>query len=117
MRPTSNPSAPAALRVPSVGSHDSGAYLRCGDEDELEAHKIGGGREGVSGDGHQGDNDVGGKHSELQSFLGSISRRLRWSRRYYLSARSPREGGLLVTSWSHRPGFVRHYNDGTRPEM
>src|ERR671910_1054752 len=85
------------------------AYLGCSDEDELEAHKIGGGREGVSGDGHQGDNDVGGKHSELQSFLDVPSFR------YYLTTCVPREAGLLVTSLSHRPGLVRHYyNDTTR---
>src|SRR5215210_8352817 len=80
-----------------------------GDEDEFVAHEIGRGREGVSGDGHQGDNDVGGKHSELQSFLDVPSFR------YYLTACVPREAGLLVNSLSHRLGLVRHYyNDTTR---
>src|SRR5215211_9224482 len=87
------------------------AYLGCGDEDEFVAHKIGGGREGVSGDGHQGDNDVGGKHSELQLFLDVPSFR------HYLTTCVPREAGLLVISLSHRPGLVRHYyNDTTRLE-
>src|ERR671910_1474131 len=85
------------------------ACLGRGDEDEFVAHEIGRGREGVSGDGHQGDYDVGGKHSELQSFLDVPSFR------YYLTTCVPREVGLLVTSLSHRPGLVRHYyNDTTR---
>src|SRR5918994_6308949 len=85
------------------------AHLGRGDENEFVAHEIGRGREGVSGDGHQGDNDVGGKHSELRSFLDAPSFR------YYLTTCVPREAGLLVNSLSHRPGLVRHYyNDTTR---
>src|ERR671912_132047 len=86
------------------------AYLGCSDEDELEAHKVGCGREGVSSDGHQGDNDVGGKHSELRSFLDVPSFR------HYLTTCVPREAGLLVTALSHRPGLMRrhYYNDTTR---
>src|SRR5215210_6484239 len=85
------------------------ARLGRGDEDEFVAYEIGRGREGVSGDGHQGANDVGGKHSELQSFLDVPSFR------HYLTTCLPREAGLLVTSLSHRPGLVRHYyNDTTR---
>src|SRR5215217_6362256 len=83
------------------------ARLGRGDEDEFIAHEIGRGREGVSGDGHQGDNDVGGKHSELQSFLDVPSFR------YYLTTCVPREAGLLVNSLSHRPGLVRHYYNDT----
>src|SRR5215204_2750189 len=83
------------------------ARLGRGDEDEFVAHEIGRGREGVSGYGHQGDNDVGGKHSELQSFLDVPSFR------YYLTICVPREAGLLVNSLSHRPGLVRHYYNDT----
>src|SRR5438874_605203 len=68
--PTNSPSAPAALRAPSMVSHDSDTpTLAMLIEDLLKADEIECGRENVSGSGQNSDNEVGSKHGELQQLF------------------------------------------------
>ena len=70
MRPNSRPSAPAALRVPSMVIHDSDTLALDAVMRTKLRRRSGYGHEGAGGDGQEGDDHVGGKHgnSDLLRF-------------------------------------------------